>query len=255
MFNLICRIERWKYNKEHDVFVSSEGRLRDKKKKEILPKISHNYLFYYSAADGVSKRIPVHRLVMMTFKPLEDYEEMTVDHLNHNTRDNSLSNLEWVKQEENQKRAKRDHDAEAEKDYHRKGYLDYCDEKKELFVINGVVFDRKNAVEMISRCTCSNGVPDIERIEKKLTSIQHCHQKSTSKTYGFTIEPYTDFSDVTLKLKINGFIFGFIEAVDFIFHHNNFTGSKEKLEKNLRNFLINSKKDKAVMYNFNIEKC
>jgi len=253
MFNLICRIERWKYNEEYDVFVSSEGRLRNKKKKEILPKISHNYLFYYSVADGVSKRIPVHRLVMMTFKPLEDYEEMTVDHLNHNTRDNSLSNLEWVKREENQRRSKRDHDIEAEKDYHRKGYLDYCDEKKELFIINGVVFDRENAIEMISGGS-TDAKNNREKIEKKLNSIQHCRQKSTSKTYGFTIEPYEEGSALALKFKINGFIFDFAEGVDFIYRHNGFSGTKEKLERNLSNFLHNSKKDDTIMYNFHIEK-
>ena len=35
-------------------------------------------------------------------------EDLTVDHLNHNKRDNSLSNLEWVSKDENQKRANND---------------------------------------------------------------------------------------------------------------------------------------------------
>ena len=252
MFNLICRIERWKYNEEYDVFVSSEGRLRNKKKNEILPKISHNYLFYYSAADGVSKRIPVHRLVMMTFKPLENYEEMTVDHLNHNTRDNRLVNLEWVKREENQKRSERDHDIKADKDFSIRGSLDYCEETRKLFIVNGIIFDQQGAVEMISRCT--NNIPDEEQIKKKLNQIFINQQATKKNTYGFTIEPYEEGSALALKLKINGFIFDFVEGVDFIYRHNSFNGTKEKLERSLSNFLRNSKKDDTTMYNFHIEK-
>ena len=45
---------------------------------------------------------------MLTWKPIPDAENLTVDHLNHNKRDNSLINLEWVTFVENQARAKRD---------------------------------------------------------------------------------------------------------------------------------------------------
>lgn len=36
-------------------------------------------------------------------------ESLTVDHLDHNTRNNALTNLEWVTLAENQKRAHQDH--------------------------------------------------------------------------------------------------------------------------------------------------
>jgi hypothetical protein len=45
---------------------------------------------------------------MLTWKPIPDAENLTVDHLNHNKRDNSLYNLEWVTQKENLRRAKED---------------------------------------------------------------------------------------------------------------------------------------------------
>ena len=45
---------------------------------------------------------------MLTWRPIPDAEELTVDHLNHNKRDNSLDNLEWVTKEENWERAVND---------------------------------------------------------------------------------------------------------------------------------------------------
>ena len=45
---------------------------------------------------------------MLTFRPIPNAEDLTVDHLNHNKRDNSLDNLEWVTKEENWDRANAD---------------------------------------------------------------------------------------------------------------------------------------------------
>lgn len=47
----------------------------------------------------------VHRLVMETWHPISNPEEMTVDHLDHNKRNNDIRNLEWVAEKENHKRA------------------------------------------------------------------------------------------------------------------------------------------------------
>ena len=49
-----------------------------------------------------------HRLVMYTWCPIEDREAFTVDHLDHNKRNNRVDNLEWVSQAENVMRAKDD---------------------------------------------------------------------------------------------------------------------------------------------------
>ena len=254
MFNLIFRVEKWRYNEEYDVFVSSEGRLRDKNKKQIFPKIAHNYLFYYCNKDNTSKRIPVHRLVLMTFKPIDNYKEMTVDHLNHNTRDNTLKNLEWVEAKENQRRASRDRARDVEQDFSRNKNIESCINVKsdELYVVNGVVLDKESTIEMILGC---QGVPfNREKIENKLSEITKRQQKNKKNTYGFIIEPYKEVAEQFLKVKINGFVFDFPDAVNFIFHHNGFCGSKEKLETHLLNFLKNSKNDKAIMYTFHIEK-
>ena len=49
-----------------------------------------------------------HRMVMMTWRPTRDMESLTVDHLDHNKRNNAVSNLEWVTKEENKRRAAAD---------------------------------------------------------------------------------------------------------------------------------------------------
>ena len=50
----------------------------------------------------------------MTWRPIPNAEELTVDHLNHNKRDNSLNNLEWVTRQENLRRARKDYYSESE---------------------------------------------------------------------------------------------------------------------------------------------
>lgn len=101
-------IERWKYNKEYEVYVSTLGNFKTKKRKELKPHISKGYC-YIKTCKGCKS---AHRLVLMTWKPNKFYEVLTVDHLNNNTRDNSLKNLEWVTSEENQARALRNNEVQ-----------------------------------------------------------------------------------------------------------------------------------------------
>ena len=46
---------------------------------------------------------------MLTWRPIPGAEDLTVDHLDHNKRNNALTNLEWVTREENLRRAGEDH--------------------------------------------------------------------------------------------------------------------------------------------------
>ena len=97
-------IERWKFNKKEQIYVSSLGRFKDKNKNFLPLKINESgYMIIFC---GGRYRL-AHRVVMETFKPQKD-SNLTVDHLNHNKRDNSLKNLEWVSETENQLRAKND---------------------------------------------------------------------------------------------------------------------------------------------------
>lgn len=98
MFNICFEVERWKYNEQYEVWVSTKGHIKDKNKKLVTPRMTPGGYLYY-------KKKAVHRLVMETWRPLDNSNRMTVDHLNQNKRDNSLENLEWVSTEENQRRA------------------------------------------------------------------------------------------------------------------------------------------------------
>lgn len=105
-------IERWKWNKTFEVYVSTMGRVKNRSKMLIPPKTTcHDYLCFY--IPHIRKFISAHRLVMLTWQPRSDAEFLTVDHINHNKRDNSLYNLEWVTTEENLRRAVNDYAADA----------------------------------------------------------------------------------------------------------------------------------------------
>lgn len=103
---LKLNIERWKWNSEFRVYVSNMGNFKDEHKKPIAIKIG-------SSSGYVKIKTPygvksAHRLIMLTWKPIPNAEEMTVDHLDHNKKNNKLENLEWVDERENAARAKED---------------------------------------------------------------------------------------------------------------------------------------------------
>ena len=102
---LHLRIERWKFNKEYGIYVSTLGNFKDRYKRRLPFKLKDGYCYIKTETANWKS---AHRLVMLTWRPIPDAEELTVDHLNHNKRDNSIGNLEWVTKEENLKRAERD---------------------------------------------------------------------------------------------------------------------------------------------------
>ena len=102
---LHIKLERWKYNKTFEVYVSNMGHVRNKSKALLAPKITRKgYMCIY--VDGSNPGlIQLHRLVMLTWRPTPEAENLTVDHLDHNKRNNAVENLEWVTKEENLRRA------------------------------------------------------------------------------------------------------------------------------------------------------
>ena len=110
MFKIILpkiniKVERWKYNKNYKIYVSTFGNFKDENKKDIKILINSGGYCSIATKNGIKT---AHRLVLETFKPVRDMENLTVDHLNHNKRDNSISNLEWVTKEINLERANQD---------------------------------------------------------------------------------------------------------------------------------------------------
>lgn len=99
------RMEKWKWNKEFRIYVSNLGNFKDEYKNNVPVKINNGGYVMVKTPYGYKS---AHRLVMLTFKPIPNAEDLTIDHLNHNKRENSVFNLEWVTQEENLLRAKKD---------------------------------------------------------------------------------------------------------------------------------------------------
>lgn len=102
LFNLIINFEKYRWNKDYGVYVSNLGHFKDRYKRLLPVKINLGGYLVIKTEKGY---ISAHRLVMYTWRPIPNAENMTVDHLNHNKRDNSLKNLEWVDRSENQRRA------------------------------------------------------------------------------------------------------------------------------------------------------
>ena len=108
MFNIHFFIERWKWNADFGIYVSNKGRFRSRDKKDLPIKIGNRGYCYVYCEGTVNKYRLAHRVVMLTWCPTDDAENLTVDHKDHNKRNNVLSNLEWVTFEENQRRAMED---------------------------------------------------------------------------------------------------------------------------------------------------
>jgi len=110
MIKLHLNIEKWKYNPNYEIFVSSLGNFKYKDKTDVPIKIDQcGYITVPLKTVGGIRTHYAHRLVMETFFPRDDMAVMTVDHINHNKRDNSVKNLEWVTSKENNDRATSDY--------------------------------------------------------------------------------------------------------------------------------------------------
>lgn len=85
--------------------VSNYGRVKSFKRKTpkiLKPAVNHaGYLFVALSKDGKVKQYKVHRLVLMTFNPIENMEELQVNHKDEIKTNNHLDNLEWVTPLEN----------------------------------------------------------------------------------------------------------------------------------------------------------
>ena len=109
MFNIHFSIERWKWNADFGIYVSNKGRFRSRDKKDLSVKINQNGYCLVHCEGTVNKYRLAHRVVMLTWCPTDDAENLTIDHKDHNKRNNAVDNLEWVTQEENWRRAYGDH--------------------------------------------------------------------------------------------------------------------------------------------------
>lgn len=155
-------IERWKYYIPMDVYISSSGRFKDKEGNILSPTAKNNYLVFRGEL--------VHRLVMTLFKPIPGCAGMTIDHLDHNTRNNKISNLEWVSLEENQAREAADRKANEQTMLERTKELLATYNEKNTSAITGCVKLNGEIVPTIVAKHILCGAKDLKTCKPKIES-------------------------------------------------------------------------------------
>lgn len=84
-------------------------------KRLTISSYPNGYKFVSLSKDGKVKGYLLHRLVMMTFCPCENMENLQVNHKDFNRENNRLDNLEWTTAQENRDyRDKNKHTPKAE---------------------------------------------------------------------------------------------------------------------------------------------
>lgn len=81
--------------------VSNKGRLRNAATKKIYCGSLNTYGYRIVSIEG--QKHALHRIVIQSFHPVENFENMTVDHINGKRDDNRLENLRTIPKEENMK--------------------------------------------------------------------------------------------------------------------------------------------------------
>lgn len=77
------------------VKVTSNDRTRKERiLKPYIPKDKKYYVIALSDGHNNQKQFKIHRLVFNTFYPIDNMEKYVVHHINRNTKDNNLSNLQ-----------------------------------------------------------------------------------------------------------------------------------------------------------------
>ena len=204
----IFRVERWKWNKEYRIYVSNMGHFMDEHKKIIPVKINQNGYVLIKTAYGYESG---HRLVMKTWRPTAAMDKLTVDHLDHNKRNNSVENLEWVTRAENMKRARADYideNAKPKKEKEKKKKVktiprSYTIEKF-YPAVNGYAFDDFQTAwwycqEAVGRSNVKQCT--LEGLENKFKSLLVCLQNNTDYLTGKRKYTYCGNLELTLVLK------------------------------------------------------
>lgn len=105
-------MEVWKDIEKYPGYqVSDQGRIKSfkvsKEGRILQGKNCKGYIGVDFRVNGETIQDLVHRVVLMTFAPIEGWETLTVNHKNGDRTDNRLENLEWMTLAENTSHARR----------------------------------------------------------------------------------------------------------------------------------------------------
>lgn len=132
--------------------VTDMGRVWSYKRGKFLVPINANgYLKVFLFNGGKRRKFPIHRLVLMTFLPIDNANEMQCNHINEIKTDNRLENLEWSTNSENI-----NHGTRNQRCREKKCVPILCVETGEVYLGTRDA-ERQTGVNYTDICLCCNG--------------------------------------------------------------------------------------------------
>lgn len=148
-------------------------------KDEIINKNTGNIIKHLKGKDGYvmmslmkkgggTTYLPFHRIKMMAFCPVDNMQELQVNHIDGNKENNDLSNLEWVTAKQNIHHAWKNNLSSTKNIQGEKSNLAYNKESKAIEVLN-LLKTNQYTDKQIAELTNTNARSFVARIRRRET--------------------------------------------------------------------------------------